>query len=144
MDANAVEVLENGTFDDSQVIPPDESPDALPTTVDDGLGELADALDGLGSKVDDGFSDLDHKLLVLKRNQSEILETVNGTGVEDEENGTQVVQIDANQLQAVESHLQRIGDIGSLNLFISLVCALVVSALLGTLLWSAFSKGWRN
>lgn len=143
MDENVTLVLEgNGTQADTsdvsdapQIVVPD-------TSVSD---ELGGKVDEVGGKVDEGFDSLDHKLLVLKRGQTELKAMLNETteGGEDG-NVTQVVEIEGNQLLDFQSHMQRIGDIGSVSLFLSLVCTLVVAALLGSFLWSAFSKGWRK
>lgn len=143
MDENVTLVLEgNGTQADTSYsvdAPQDVVPDS---SVSD---EVGSKVDEVGSKVDEGFDSLDHKLLVLKRGQSEIKTMLNETteGGEDG-NVSQVVEIEGNQLAGLQSHMQRIGDIGSVSLFLSLVCTLVVAALLGSFLWSAFSKGWRK
>lgn len=143
MDENVTVVLEgNGTQADTS-----NAVDAPQGVVPDSSvsDEVGSKVDEVGSKVDEGFDSLDHKLLVLKRGQSEIKAMINETqeGGEDG-NGTQVVEIEGNQLRDIQSHMQRIGDIGSVSLYLSLVCTLVVAALLGSVLWSAFSKGWRK
>lgn len=141
MDENVTFVLEgNGTQADTSYV--SDAPQAVvpDSSVSD---ELGSKVDEVGGKVDEGFDSLDHKLLVLKRGQSEIKTMLNETS-EGGENGTQVVEIDGNQLAGLQSHMQRIGDIGSVSLFLSLVCTLVVSSILGSLLWSSFSKGWRK
>lgn len=143
MDENVTLVLEgNGTPEDTSFVS-DASQGVVPdTTMSD---EVGSKVDDVGSKVDEGFDDLDHKLLVLKRGQSELKAMLNETteGGEDG-NVTQVVEIEGNQLRELQSHMQRIGDIGSVSLYLSLVCTLIVAALLGSFLWSAFSKGWRK
>lgn len=143
MDENFTIVLEgNGTQEDSPGV--SDAPQAVvpDTSLSD---EVGSKVDEVGSKVDEGFSGLDHKLLVLKRGQSEIKSMLNETSEGGEDgNDTQVVEIEGNQLREIQSHMQRIGDIGSVTLYLSLVCTLVVAALLGSFLWSAFSKGWRK
>lgn len=143
MDENVTLVLaDNGTQADTSYVsdaPQDVVPDS---TLSDEVGSKVDAV---GSKVDEGFDGLDHKLLVLKRGQSELKAMINETSEGGEDgNNTQVVEIEGNQLREIQSHMQRIGDIGSVSLYLSLVCTLVVAALLGSFLWSAFSKGWRK
>lgn len=143
MDENVTFVLEgNGTQEGSSVVSDAPQTVVPDTSVSD---EVGSKVDEVGSKVDEGFEDLDHKLLVLKRGQSELKAMINETSEGGEDgNVTQVVEIEGNQLREFQSHMQRIGDIGSLSLYLSLVCTLVVAALLGSFLWSAFSKGWRK
>lgn len=143
MDENVTLVLEgNGTQADTSFVvdaPQGVVPD---TSLSD---ELGSKVDEVGNKVDEGFDGLDHKLFVLKRGQTELKTMLNETmeGGEDG-NVTQVVEIEGNQLREFQAHMQRIGDIGSVSLYLSLVCTLIVAALLGSFLWSAFSKGWRK
>lgn len=141
MDDNVTLVLEgNGTQADTSYVTDAPSVVVPDTSL---IDELGSKVDEVGGKADEGFDSLDHKLLVLKRGQSEIKAMLNETS-EEGENGTQVVEIDGNQLAELQSHIQRTNEIGGVSLFLTLVCTLLVAALMGSVLWSAFSKGWRR
>lgn len=63
---------------------------------------------------------------------------------EDSETSSSVVVLDSTQWEEVREALGWCKAGFSVLLFLSLVCTLLVAALFGNRMWSAFSKGWRS
>lgn len=112
------------------------------------LGSIDGNLSELRRGTEEGFGTLGSRLESLESGQALLSDQLNGTaeGVQDDgnENRTYVVEIESNQLAALQSHIERNGNIGSVSLFVSLLCTLLVAALLGSSLWTTFSRGWRR
>lgn len=63
---------------------------------------------------------------------------------EDSETSSSVVVLDSTQWEEVREAWGWCKAGFSLLLFLSLVCTLLVAALFGNRMWTAFSKGWRS
>lgn len=94
----------------------------------DVLQQISDRLDGLNAG-----------LVALQDGVAE-----GASADEDSETSSSVVVLDSVQWEEVREAWGWCKGGFSLLLFLSLVCTLLVAALFGNRMWSAFSKGWRS
>lgn len=64
--------------------------------------------------------------------------------LQSEEGTSAVVRVDDSQWVEVTSSLSETRDIASMSMFVGVLCVCVLSAILGTRLFSEFTRGWRR
>lgn len=101
------------------------------TTISDGDAKTSAQLDGIAATLDSESQTLD--ALLVKLGESRQGETTN-----------QTVVIDAGQWSEMRESWLWAKNCAGVALFLALVGVLMVSAIFGNKLWSAFSKGWRK
>ena len=99
-------------------------------TITDGDAKTSAQLDGIAATLDSESQTLD--AMLVKLGESNANET------------TSTVLIDKAQWDEIRESWLWAKSCASVGLFLALLCVLLVSAMFGNRLWSAFSKGWRK
>lgn len=100
-------------------------------TISDGDAKTSAQLDGIAATLDSESQTLDAMLVKLgESNQSET--------------NNQTVVIDSGQWSEMRESWLWAKSCAGVGLFLALVGVLMVSAIFGNKLWTAFSKGWRK
>lgn len=121
-------------------------------TLDDAASLVGDALGSYDSAVDARYQDLSADLAGLSASVSALADSQDLTTKQvsklasssPDSTATYVVALSSEQWDTVRECWVLAKTGGALALFLALVCTLLVAALLGSRLWSAFSKGWRH
>ena len=143
MNDSVVEVVEDGGI--SQDASPDAADDTQQPTHLERTQEGSD--DGKAKDYTKDFETVNTKLDMLGEGQTILYEQIgNATrGAEVEERATnETVSIDGAQWQEMRESWLWIKGAAGIALFYAMVVTLLVAAVFGSRLWSAFSKGWRR
>jgi hypothetical protein len=98
------------------------------------LEDAQTIFDGYASSVEAGMTTLEGDMQQL----GSALAAQSETGTEG------VVSVSDAQWQTIETHMDYVRRSSSVSLFFSLLTLCVVSAVLGTRIWSTVSQGWRH
>lgn len=101
------------------------------TTISDGDSKTSAQLDGIAATLDSESQTLN--AMLVKLGESNNSETTN-----------QTVVIDSGQWSEMRESWLWAKNCAGVALFLALVGVLMVSAIFGNKLWTAFSKGWRR
>lgn len=125
--------------------PPTDSTGATAGT-DAALDQLSAKVDELGKQYEDGNKEVSQRLDSVEKGLADNTALMRGASDEtaNAENTTYTVQISDEQWQQMRESWLWAKSLSSVALFLGLVLVLVVAALFGSRLWSAFTKGWRS
>lgn len=133
MSDEVVEIREVATVESVESVKDDmggrfDAQDAQISEVGGAVVALGDRLDEVSQQVQEVGSKVEQSATVIKASSD----------------GVTYVALNDDQWAEVQSCWGWAKSCASFGLFLVLVCTLIVSALLGSRLWSAFSKGWRT